>query len=487
MLYKIGRGEEMSKSGERLSGWSDLVRNGHFARLGLICTGVWLHAADGLMVATLIPSILADIGGAELVAWTIALYEIGSIAAGAASALLSLRYGLQRVMTLAALLYGGGCIVSAVAPDMPVMLVGRLLQGLGGGGLVALAFVAVNRLFPREQMPRIMAVMSILWGASAFSGPLVGGVFAELRIWRGGFWFFAVQALALSVWIFFGLRDQNRVERSDDGRIPVWRICVLALGVLVIAVAGIDVSPVRSPLLVMAGLAILALFLRMDGRRQGNRLLPVRPFDPRGGVGAALLMVFSFTAATIAVSAYGPVLMTILYGTSALVAGYILALSSIGWTVAAVATSGAPERLDRLLILLGMICLSVTIAGFMLAVPNGPLWLIAVLAFFEGVGFGMAWTFILRRATGLAVAEEKDRLASAIPTVQRLGYAVGAAYIGIVANAAGFADHIGAEAARSVGFWIFAGSLPLAGLGLAAAWAFTRPAAAAVAPSALRS
>jgi hypothetical protein len=87
----------------------------------------------------------------------------------------------------------------------------------------------------------------------------------------------------------------------------------------------------------------------------------------------------------------------------------------------------------------------------------------------------------------LAVAEEKDRLASAIPTVQRLGYAVGAAYIGIVANAAGFADHIGAETARAVGFWIFAGSLPLAGLGLAAAWAFTRPAADAATSSALRS
>lgn len=464
----------MSKPVPAVLGWGDLVRSGHFARLALICTGVWLHAADALMVATLIPSILADIGGAELVAWTIALYEIGSIAAGAASALLSLRYGLQRVMTLAALLYCAGCIVSALAPDMPTMLAGRLFQGLGGGGLMALAFVAINRLFPREHMPRVMAVLSILWGASAFSGPLVGGVFAELQIWRGGFWFFAVQALGLSLWIFLGLRDQSKGEDNAEGRIPVWRLSVLSLGVLAIAAAGIDVSPVRSPLLVLLGLAVLALFLRMDGRREGNRLLPLRPLDPRHGVGAALLMIFCFAASTIAISAYGPVLMTILFGTSALLAGYILALSAISWTVAAVVTSGAPERRDRTLILVGMIVLTVSIVGFMYAVPNGPLLLIAVVAVLEGAGFGMAWTFVLRRATALASGQDKDRIASAMPTVQRLGYAVGAAYVGIVANAAGFADETAPEVARDVGYWIFAGTLPLAALGLVSAWIFTR-------------
>ena len=63
----------MSKAEPAVLGWGDLLRSGYFARLALICTGVWLHAADALMVATLIPSILADIGGAALVAWTIAL------------------------------------------------------------------------------------------------------------------------------------------------------------------------------------------------------------------------------------------------------------------------------------------------------------------------------------------------------------------------------------------------------------------------------
>ena len=63
--------------------------------MALVCLGVWLHAADSLVVATKLPSIVADIGGQAYVSWTVSIYEIGSIVSGAASALLTMRYGLR--------------------------------------------------------------------------------------------------------------------------------------------------------------------------------------------------------------------------------------------------------------------------------------------------------------------------------------------------------------------------------------------------------
>jgi MFS family permease len=456
-------------------GWSELFQAHLFARLALVCFGVWLHAADGLLVATMIPAIVADIGGAEFIAWTIALYEVGSIVAGATAALLAFRHGLRNAMGGAVLIYAAGCVISALAPTMPLMLIGRLLQGLGGGGMVALAFIAQSRLFPRRMMPRVMAALSAVWGVSAFLGPLVGGLFVELSLWRGGFWFFAAQALLLAIWIASGLRDPAATETSiSHPRIPYWRLSSLSLGVVAIAAAGIDVSPVRSPLLVSAGAGLLVLFLRLDGQRQIDRLLPTRPFDPRHGTGAALTMILCFASATVAISVYGPVLMTVLLNVSALTAGYVIALSSIGWSVMAVVVSGAAERHDRALIFSGMCILALSVVGFMITVPRGPLALIALFAFLEGAGFGMAWTFVLRRGIALAADEERDRFASALPTVQRLGYAIGAAIAGIVANAAGFGETMGVAPARSAGFWIFAASLPIAGIGLAAAWSFVR-------------
>lgn len=71
------------------------------ASLALVCLAVWLHAADSMIVATMLPSIVAEIGGAALVGRSVSLYEIGAISAGAASALLTMRFGLRAPMSMA--------------------------------------------------------------------------------------------------------------------------------------------------------------------------------------------------------------------------------------------------------------------------------------------------------------------------------------------------------------------------------------------------
>lgn len=97
--------------------WREFFSSGQTSFLILVCLALLLHAADSLIVATMLPSIVADIGGASLVGLTVSLYEIGSIAAGAASAILALRYGLNQPMSLAAALFGIGCLVSAIGPS----------------------------------------------------------------------------------------------------------------------------------------------------------------------------------------------------------------------------------------------------------------------------------------------------------------------------------------------------------------------------------
>ena len=73
--------------------WSDLLRSRHFGQVVLVCFGIWLHAADELMVSTISPAMVSDIGGERYVAWLIALYEVGSIVAGALAASMALRLG----------------------------------------------------------------------------------------------------------------------------------------------------------------------------------------------------------------------------------------------------------------------------------------------------------------------------------------------------------------------------------------------------------
>ena len=192
------------------TGWRQLFAREHAVNLALVSLGVWLHAADSLVVSTLMPSIINDIGGVEYIAWTFALYEVGSIIAGAGGVYFVYQAGLRISMASAAFVYLAGCVVSALAPQMEIMLIGRLIQGFGGGGLVALSFIAMRRLFPAKFLPLVIASISALWGTSAFFGPLIGGIFAEFDFWRGAFWFFAIQAAGLILWILLALKPRTK-------------------------------------------------------------------------------------------------------------------------------------------------------------------------------------------------------------------------------------------------------------------------------------
>ncbi len=455
-------------------GWPEPFGGWRLLPLLVVCSGVWLHAADSMLVATMTPAIVAGIGGARLVAWMVALYEIGSIVAGASGAVLSLRYGLRRTMVASATAYLAGCAISALAPAMPVMLAGRLVQGAGGGGLMALSLVAVTRLYPREAIPRVMAVVSVLWGVSAFLGPLVGGMFADAGLWRGGFWFFALQAagLALLVGRAGGLAVDSEWGREHE-RLPLRRLAILSLSVVAVAFGGIRVGAATTPLCVFGGLVLLFWFLRLDAAPGAKgHLLPPRALDPRDRVGAGLLMVLLISAATIPLGVYGPLLITRLHDVSALGAGYVLAVESVSWSLMAVAVARVPERMNRTMIGSGIAIVTVGSAGLVLAMPYGSLPLVVACAAFQGGGFGIAWTFVLARMTAIAPAGERERVAGALTTLQQLGYAFGAACSGIAANAAGLGLGTAPWETRRVAFWIFAASLPLALAGLLAAIPF---------------
>jgi len=270
--------------------WSELFRRSHLALLAILCLGVWLHAADALLVATLMPSAVADIGGVAYLSWTIALYELGSIVAGVATGVAIMRSGLRAVMVSAAAVYAVGCAMSALAPDMGIMLAGRVLQGIGGGMMLAGTFSGMNRLFPERLWIRVVAVISATWGTSSLVGPLIGGLFANFGLWRGGFWAFGAQAVLFGLAAWLLLKSGDADDRQEAAPVAWGNLALIALGVLAIAAAGAAVSPLWTPAACLAGIALLWLFVRRDQSHAG-RMLTRRPLDLRHSSGAGTVMV----------------------------------------------------------------------------------------------------------------------------------------------------------------------------------------------------
>ena len=105
-------------------------------------------------------------------------------------------------------------------------------------------------------------------------------------------------------------------------------------------------------------------------------------------------------------------------------------------------------------------------AGLTWAVPAGAVPGVLACAIVQGGGFGICWPFVTRMIVASARPDESAIASSAVPTIQRIGYAVGAAIAGIAANVAGFSHGLSAETAAGVARFLFAAFLPFGLIGL---------------------
>jgi MFS family permease len=449
-----------------------LYASGLLGRFVVLCFGIWLHAADSLVTATIAPAIVDDIGGVAFINWTIMLYQVGAIVAGAAAPMLCRRTGVKRLLGLAAFVYGGGCILGGLAPTMAVLLAGRFAQGLGGGILLSLCYLAIQEWFEQAWWSRLFGIVAFIWGTGSLLGPLIGGIFAGLHAWRLTFFVFAGQAAALGGMAALWLPPRAPAPRQSKpwSLLP---LLILSAAVLLIAESSALNSIGSAVLGSLLGAVLLYGAARLD-RRAGSRLFPLQLLNIRHPVGAGLSMVFALSAATTGFWAYGPLILKILFGTPPLISGYILAGEAVAWSLATLAVSKAPLSADRRLIRIGTGCVALGAGGFAVAVPAGVLTGMVLCALLQGLGFGLCWPSIVHRLVRYVDAAERPLAVTSPDTMQRIGYAVGAAAVGIAANLSGLAAGMSVAAAKSAAFWVFASFVPLLIFALISAWIFTR-------------
>lgn len=455
----------MTDTTSRRVDWRALWASGDLFRFCFVSMGILLHATNETMVATVMPAMVGELSGVELVGWSLAIYELGAIVAGASAGRMVSYVPLRTNMTVAALLYAVGALICATAASMPMFLAGRLVEGLGGGALVSLAYVSVERLFPPKIWPQLFGIMSAIWGVAAFSGPLLGALLSEALSWRWAFGIFTLGGTAMAAASFLVLNTPGARRASGVEAVPPFpyrALALLAVSIVLIASAGVNIQPLRSTLLLCLGLMVLALFFVLDSRNAQTRLFPSRLFDWRTPVGTGMTMVAAFSLATCSFGVYGPLLLTTLHGVPLLTTGYIIAAESISWSILSILVANAPPHRERSIIVVGALMITAGIAGFAHAVPAGSLWLIVFCALLQGGGFGIAWPFVTRVIVAAALPDERTIASGAVPTMQRIGYAVGAATTGIIANAAGFAAGLNRETAGHVAPWVFLAFLPLA-------------------------
>ena len=461
MPETLGRGE---------NGWADLLAQGRLPRFALICLGVWLNAADSLVTATIMPSVGAQLGGYAYFSWATAGYLVGAILAGASSGRVSEIFGLRGATAAAGAIMACGCMMSALAPDVAVFLVGRLIQGLGSGWISGFAMVAIARLFPERHLARVFAAVTFVWGIATVLGPLFGGAVLQAGTWRDVFWLFALQAGVFAAAAPFLLRGAGRAAGGPG--VPWLQLGVLGVGVAAIAVADVVRAPALAICLVIAGISVLGVVVWIDHHAR-VRLLPHRAGDLSTVCGSGYFAMFALTAATMGFAIYAPPILQQLRGFSPLGAGYAIGSESAAWTLAAMLVAGATGVWDARWIRVGVACLLASLAILAWTMAEGPLFWVLAGGSLMGVAFGLSWSFMSRRLMMALSEDDKAIGSSAITAVRQTGAAAGAAISGVAANLCGFSAGLTAASARASSFWIFAAVIPLAVVGGWAAFRLT--------------
>ena len=452
--------------------WADVLGEGRLPRFVLICLAVWLNAADSLVTATIMPSVGRALGGYAFFGWATAGYLMGSVLAGASSGVFAVRFGLRSATMAAALAYVAGCVLSALAPEMSAFLVGRVLQGIGGGWLAGLSQVAIGLLFPNRLLPRVYASISSVWGVAVLVGPMLGGLFADAGSWSAVFWVFAVQGafVAAAAWVML---PATETRPAPNG--AAWpQLGSIAIGITAIAAADLAGDFVRAAGLTSLGITMFLVALKIDGRSTA-RLFPLGSGDPRTVQGAGYATLFLYYLATMGLTVYGPAILQTLLGLSALAAGYVVSAEAFFWTATSLPVAGLTGEWPKRLIRLGAVAILAGLASRALVFRGGPLVFVVLAGGLIGVGFGLSYAFITQGILGALPGEERAIGGAGIATARLTGAAAGSAMAAAVANLAGFAHGFTPPAAQTAGMWVFLAALPVAALACLSAWQMGRP------------
>ncbi|BBK37941.1 MFS transporter [Allostella sp. ATCC 35155] len=354
-----------------------------------------LAALDQTIVATAMPTIGRDLGDFQNLPWVITAYLIAATAVVPLYGRLADTHGRHVTMLSAIAIFVVGSVASALAPSVALLAVSRAIQGLGGGGLVALAQTIIADVVPPKERGRYQVYIASVFAASGVAGPVLGGIIAEHLHWSVIFWINIPAGAAALVMTNSVLRRMPRVHRRRPIDLAGAGLMVAATTSLLLALnwGGTRLpwsSPVILALLVTSGI-FWALFVTRIGTAD-EALIPralLRNSVVMLGITSAGFGMGTFMGLTFFV----PIYLEYVVGLSASQSGLALIPLLVG-TVSGAITSGhvmAHVRHYKRLPMIGLAVSVTALAVLATAAPSLPLWALEI--FFAAASFGVGTSF----------------------------------------------------------------------------------------------
>lgn len=389
---------------------------------------LFMASMESTVVATAMPTIISQIGGFDSYSWVFSVYMLTSTTTVPVFGKLSDVYGRRPVYMVAVALFLLGSLLCGQARTIEQLIAFRAVQGLGAGGLLPLAFIIIGDLFTLAQRARLQGLFSGVWGVSSIVGPLLGGFLVDQVSWP---WVFLVNLVpgaiaALLVW--FGWPAQAK-RASARPSIDYAGAFLLTAGVVALMLGLFELQTPAGWALLGAA-ALLLAGLALVERRAADPVLPLALFRDRlfaiacaHGVLAGCAMFGS--------TAFIPLFVQSVLGTSATAAGAALTPMLLAWVVASIVGSRLLLRVSyRTLALAGMVALVVGSVVLAAVGPGSSQALLMAATGLMGVGMGLSIPAFLIAVQSTVARERLGTATSTLQFSRSIGGTIGVSVMG---------------------------------------------------------
>jgi EmrB/QacA subfamily drug resistance transporter len=400
-----------------------------------VMAGMLLFALDQGIVGTALPRIVSELGGLDRLSWVVTAYLLTSTASTPLWGKISDLYGRRLIFQVAIGIFLVGSALSGLSQNMTELIAFRALQGIGGGGLFAIALSIIGDVIPPRERGRYLGYFGAVFGVSSVAGPLLGGWLTDGPGWR---WIFYINLpVGLAALVVTSIVLRMPVVRRQH------RIDYLGAGLIVAAVSSLllylDWRGNEYGWTDSGGLALLAGFVVLSAAfvvvelRAAEPIIPMRLFrNPVFSVGN----VYGFLAG---VAMFGgiiflPVYLQAVKGFSPTQSGLALLPAIVGIFSTSVGAGRLITRTGRYKIypIIGSVVLIVALVLLSRLEVDTPFWQVALFEYLFGAGLGFTMQTIVTAVQNAVEFRDLGTATSSTTFFRQMGGSIGAAVFGAV-------------------------------------------------------
>ena len=398
-----------------------------------VLLGMLLAALDQTIVATALPTVVADLGGAGHQSWVVTSYLLASTITTAIVGKLGDLFGRKRVFQAAVVFFLAGSVLCGLSQSMTMLVASRALQGVGGGALMVTATALIGEIIPLRERGRYQGALGAVFGVTTVVGPLLGGFFTDHLTWRWAFWInvpVAVVVFLVAATAIPQLANHNRPV------IDYWGIVFVGIGASGLTLAtswGGTTHPWGSPTIIglFAGSVVALVIFVLIELRAREPVLPIRLFaNPVFAVCCVLSFVVGF--AMLGAMTFLPTFMQFVDGVSATTSGLRTLPMVVGLLITSMGSGVIVGRTGRYKIfpVLGTVVMCI---GFVLLSRMDfatSLLMQSLYLFVLGTGIGMCMQVLVLIVQNTTDFTDLGVATSGVTFFRTIGSAFGAAVFG---------------------------------------------------------